>query len=364
MPLVEEASALVPPNEMSWPPKLPMAAATAFLVRTCELTEEKAKRLQKWHTDLHERARNVDFWLAYDVDARCISKEHPWRTWTPRPYVFNYSSAWMEASYPALWNVRSCAPQERHLAKPWVYHQESIALFFVRHGRRYRHTWVFEDDADYSGHISDFLAAYSDDDADLLSQPHAVTGDIDAIVPASWIWNECVTPSFAAAIPRRARRAAAEHVQRFSRRFLRHLHMASRNGLVAHSELSIPSLCKARLYHAPPFSWRALKPHHIGHKYCFDTRMTEDEFSSAPRGKLYHAVKPNPVSAELKDKDLIPQIDVPLDGGALFRAPDWFSGPVRVINFTLGFHHGTNSPLALAAKAVQASTAAAVAEIT
>ena len=44
MPLVEEASVLVPPNEMNWPPKLAMAAATAFLVRTCELTEEKAKR--------------------------------------------------------------------------------------------------------------------------------------------------------------------------------------------------------------------------------------------------------------------------------------------------------------------------------
>ena len=54
MPLVEEASVLVPPNEMNWPPKLAMAAATAFLVRTCELTEEKAKRLKKWHTTCNQ----------------------------------------------------------------------------------------------------------------------------------------------------------------------------------------------------------------------------------------------------------------------------------------------------------------------
>ena len=289
----------------------------AFLVRTCELTSEKLRRLRRWHRELLEGAPHVDFWLLYDVDARCISRRTPWRTWsTPvPPHIFNYTSKSMEHAFPALRAVSSnCVPQERRLAKPWVYHQESIALFYQSHGRHYRQYWVFEDDSDFSGNVADFVRSYKWEAADLLSQPHAVTGSVRRPVPAGWIWSTCSTPAFAEAVPPHSRRAAAEHVQRMSRRLLRHLHAASRRGLVAHSELSVPSLCLRF-----NLTWRPLRKQHIGDRYKFDTRLTEDEFAAAPRGKLYHAVKPNPSISMYKNKDIIPVVDEPLDGGPLFN---------------------------------------------
>lgn len=322
MPLVEqqEAAALVP--QAATAALVPAQgvghrhARKAFLVRTCELTPEKRARLLRWHRQLLAGAPLYDFWLLYDVDARCIGST-PWRTWSSPapPNVFNYTSKAMEYAFPALRAVSSsCVPQEQRLAKPWVYHQESIALFYQRHGQRYRRYWVFEDDVDFTGDMSDFVKAYRWDSADLLSQPHAVTGSVHEPVPQHWIWSTCSTPAFAAAVPPQSRRAAAEHVQRLSHRLLRSLNAASRQGLVAHSELSVPSLCiRSNL------TWRPLHPQHIGDRYQFDTRMTEDDFAAAPRGKLYHAVKPNPTAAKYKDKDIIPLADVPLDGGPLFK---------------------------------------------
>jgi len=142
--------------------------------------------------------------------------------------------------------------------------------------------------ADFSGSISDLISSYASDATDLIAQPHDVTGgSMDVAIPHDWLWIDCTSAAFAAAVPIPSRRAVREHAQRLSSRLLQYLREASRKGVVAESEMSVPSL--ARLGN---FSWTSFRPEHVGTKFSFNTRLSQSEFDAEPPRRLYHAIKP------------------------------------------------------------------------
>ena len=281
---------------------------TVFLVRTCSLDSLKIQRLRRWQQDLQAHSWGTSFWVQCDVSPRCnCGNAH-----TLGFQSFNYSSATMESAYPALRAIPPCVPQERGLARPWVYHAETLGLFHSAAMRsalkKYDYLWVFEDDADYTGRVSALIKSYKSVSADLLSQPLGIdvlqNYDITRPVPNYWLWVNCTTPAFQEAVRPTERRAAAEHVQRLSHRLLDYIHKSSSAGLVAHSELSIPSLCRRG-----GFTWRSFRRKHVGRPFTFYARLTPEEFARAPRGKLYHGIKAG--DAGRHQGDVIQQAAVP-----------------------------------------------------
>ena len=46
------------------------------------------------------------------------------------------------------------------------------------------HTWIFEQDCDYAGHIDELIRAYAEDDADLIAKELVPK----ATIAAKWMW--------------------------------------------------------------------------------------------------------------------------------------------------------------------------------
>ena len=151
--------------------------------------------------------------------------------------------------------------------------------------------WVLEDDVGATGDlIADVFAAYGDERADLLTARCAnVTADWKNANGGPWMYADVASDAFLGAIPVEKRVRSAEHVQRFSRALLDELRRCSH--LTAWSEMGVPSLCEH-------FGLRraTLRPEHVGRVYCFDGRLSRDEWQrlredEGSRGKLWHALK-------------------------------------------------------------------------
>ena len=128
----------------------------------------------------------------------------------------------------------------------WGFHVEAILVWcrMCSAHLQYEHVWVVEDDVGFSGDMGNFLADYADSDVDLLthtvqhvSMPQEDAGGVD------WFWTHVASDEFVKHVPSHLRLKGAEHVQRFSRRFLTALDQLSSQGITAWSEQAVPSLC-------------------------------------------------------------------------------------------------------------------------
>ena len=205
--------------------------------------------------------------------------------------VHMYNESMMISAYPVLLEmgpkmVQACGTQWEALSPfntvslAWGFHVEAILVWYTQccgggtHGA-YSHVWVIEDDVGFSGDIvSSFLAHYATDTADLVS--HTVQ---PVYVPqvdrngVAWCWINVISQSFDQHVPHSFRWKGAEHVQRFSGRFLSALDQLCSQGLTAWSEQAVPSLC-AYL----GMQQSSLLPHHIGTPFTWDGRVSESDW--------------------------------------------------------------------------------------
>ena len=146
------------------------------------------------------------------------------------------------------------------LSHAWAFTAEAIVvcgLGLLEHGLedegggRRRHCWVFEHDCDWAGDVSELIAAYEDDDADLIAKPlrlpkadGAAAGRATALLDSSsgegggeeetleeWMWYDCATPTFLERYGH-CRGCAHVHACRVSSRLLQAIDAASRRGEV------------------------------------------------------------------------------------------------------------------------------------
>jgi hypothetical protein len=179
--------------------------------------------------------------------------------------VHSYNEAALGATYPVLetecrarlngittsWH-RFCQPQDQAVPKysaslAWGFHAEAINLFVQscssprvavngQFDLSWEHLWVLEDDVGFTGDdlVADCLARYCSDPADLISptcEPVFRLGTGGRALGSNWNWAYMGSDAFLDLVPPQRRVKSAEHVQRFSRRFLDALHRFSTGAL-------------------------------------------------------------------------------------------------------------------------------------
>jgi len=194
----------------------------------------------------------------------------------------------LRRAMPGTPDVRDCfsLPHQKSLA--WGFHTEAILLWWEHVSSSVRgrpaHVWVLEDDAGYSGDLSEFVQTYAQETADLVV--HGIQ-----LVEEDWVWRDTASPHFLQLVPFHRRFRCAEHVQRLSALLLDALQRYCDKGISGWSEMSIPSLCSNC-----GLEMRALKPEHIGALYVFHGKVPALSWERicterATRNRWWHALK-------------------------------------------------------------------------
>mmetsp|Transcript_126958 Transcript_126958/g.353575 ORF Transcript_126958/g.353575 Transcript_126958/m.353575 type:complete len:341 (-) Transcript_126958:9-1031(-) len=193
----------------------------------------------------------------------------------------------LREALPDTQNVRDCfvLPCQKSLA--WCYHVEAILVWWVQvttGSKEPPFVWVIEDDAGYSGSISRFIRAYSDNNSDLLT--HALQR-----VHKEWVWYNTASPAFLDLAHLTERLRCAEHVQRMSSRLLHILHQYSIQGVSGWSEMSVPTLCRM-----VRFKLGTLRSEHIGGVFAFDGKVPQALWPGicaepSTQNRWWHALK-------------------------------------------------------------------------
>lgn len=227
--------------------------STLVLVRTHTPSKGMVDRMAKWAEDLHQHP-HVALMLMNSVDDTGL--QDPWRSQIDKkvkdiPYTMFHQtdSARVRKEFP-VWVDTKYTHKERWIFgqvwKPtgWDTHTEFILLAVEQARRSGRlhddgYVWVIEDDVGVCGNMSEFIASYGNDTSDFI----ATAG----LEKAPWDWRHYWEGSdeFAAKFEAGERWHAAEHVERFSVRFLMHLDDLIRNKrITAHSEMFAPTVCQ------------------------------------------------------------------------------------------------------------------------
>lgn len=193
----------------------------------------------------------------------------------------------LRASLPNTQDVRDCFTLPCRKSLAWGFHVEAILVWWRhvtdRPGPTPAFVWILEDDAGFSGDISEFAMAYADSDTDLLV--HGLRP-----VDSSWVWCSAASPAFGRRCGTRQWRCA-EHVQRFSAALLRELDRCSSSGVAAWSEMAVPSLCAAA-----GLSFAELRAEHLGAVFAFNGVVPESAWPRlceqlSTRNRWWHALK-------------------------------------------------------------------------
>lgn len=255
---------------------------TCVLVRSHNPTAAALGRVKRWEADL--ASEGISLFVSIDVSLR------PGRR-TARELrgmnLHTYRCADVIREYDALGSVVSTAtrisstmPLPELSILSWGFHLECINIWAQVHASEFDFVWVVEDDVGFAGSIAAFIRAYSSNSADLLCESVEPVTD-------EWTWRGVASKPFIESV---TMFKAAEHVQRFSARFLGAAHSLARRGTVAWSEMAAPSLCMHIQYDLALFDAA-----HVGHKYAFDARVTQEEWESLDNGagvpRIYHALK-------------------------------------------------------------------------
>lgn len=182
----------------------------------------------------------------------------------------------------------------------WGFHVEAINLWYqqlagavsanctLKAPREiYSFVWVFEDDVGFSGKLSDLLQGYANDTSDLITKDYGspkprIPGDWcwpreASHAPDGWVWYYTHSTSFRERLERlgASRLASAEHVQRFSLRFLDELHEWSKADAVAWSEMSTPTVCQA----VPGLRCRTFDKRDLGSPFAYNGKVGAQEWA-------------------------------------------------------------------------------------
>lgn len=227
--------------------------STLVVVRTHLPKKGIIDRMASWAKDLYHHPQ-LSMMLMTSVDDTHLNE--PWRSQVdrrvkeiPKTIFHQTDMAHVMKEYP-VWketNFTHRAPPIKGLVwRPsgWDTHIEFV-LLAVQQARRSgqlhddSYVWVIEDDIGVCGNMSEFIASYGDDPTDFI----ATAG----MQKAPWDWRHYWESSeaFVAKYPLGTHWHAAEHVERFSMRFLLHLDDLIRNHKVtAHSEMFPATVCK------------------------------------------------------------------------------------------------------------------------
>lgn len=308
----------------------------AVLVRMHNPSEAALERLRVWAEDLHS-SKTADLWISVDTTwqhlqarERIESAVACWPKELAASVRFHfYTRDDLLKSYPVLLELlQSLAfpviPGGGHYLGGvfalrdlgWGFHVEAINLWYHQLAgnvaphdtvdmpcKIYDYVWVFEDDVGFSGNLSVLLERYTEDTSDLISKNyHSQTPRIPADYcwpknatygPDGWCWYYTNSTSFRERLENlgASRKVSAEHVQRFSKRFLQELHEWSKADAVAWSEMATPTVCHAVGFRCSTFDSRSL-----GIPFAYDGRVTRQEWAAVLKdperaNRLYHALK-------------------------------------------------------------------------
>lgn len=297
---------------VNWlPPKLAAAAAppTLVLVRTYIPLTGMRQRIADWAEDLH-RHQGSTLKLMTSLDETNL--RDPWgamikQNLTRIPYTFFHQTQMKEIKkhYP-VWEDMVVRHQDPWLLgktwKPsgWDTHTEFV-LLAAQEARRKGfltddngYVWVFEDDLGICGSMSEMIAYYANNTADFIFS-HSLHPLKER--PKDWPHYCEGSDAFLNMYPPEKRWYAAEHVVRFSLRFLSHLDALIREAKVtAHSEMFPPTVCmNSDVFTCATMSEKHFFPSRLS---WHDTRINETTWEEAcPHNQVHspprlaHALK-------------------------------------------------------------------------
>lgn len=276
--------------ELSTGPVVPQTIA--FLVRTYNPSEENAKIVAQWFSELRSspnvhthvsidqtipgHEENVTFLIERLLDAGFhVSNIH------------RYTVDDMRREYPAL------TGKEVLGSLAWGYHIQAIDLWMQtlpQKDQTYEHLWTLEDDVGYTGDISRLLHKYSRNSADLI-------GGIDHNIASAQWWPTAPTELYMKWLhnARADRLHFREHCTRMSAKLLGRLHALSAGGALDWSESMPVTVC-----HVEQMQCSTLDADDVGKPYsCCDRPIKKTEEwetvksknASAGHPRLYHPLK-------------------------------------------------------------------------
>lgn len=209
--------------------------------------------------------------------------------------IYSYTEEDMLMQFPSLEEIRASLPKVQavqdcfRLPGPkslaWCFHVESLLVWWLQlqWTDRPGFVWVVEDDAGLSGNLSQFVGAYREEHADLIT--HGLQA-----VENSWIWRDAASSNFLH-LPRLERLRCAEHLHRFSSAFLDVLADFSQRGVTGWSEMSVPTLCKSAGLVCVP-----IRGEHLGHVFRFDGKVPATAWpdlfdNQQTKNRWWHALK-------------------------------------------------------------------------
>lgn len=199
--------------------------------------------------------------------------------------VHYYDETDMCDLFPGLQQLGELGPYWKSEGKSlaWGFHVEAICLWTSTVPLTFDYLWIIEPDVGICPSIHILFQEYCSVSADLLSTPPIA-------VDSSWAWFNAHSPEYQNEINPLERLKTSEHVQRFSRDYILHLHYCSSRGLTAWSEESSITHC----IRSPFFVYKPFNDCHISNKYSWNSSVTEEEFNSVrlkSNLQLYHALK-------------------------------------------------------------------------
>ena len=227
-------------------------------------------------------AETADVYVSLDCTALSTAEIRGIRAALKDIPLHTYTSGDMSKEYPALLSLS-------HLRYAgsfgYGFHAEALGLLLAHLPAHASTIWVLEDDAAFAGPAAALLSAHAQSRADLLLLPTPGENPASLNDVSHWFNREIGTELFLRDVKRTW---SLEMVQRFSLRFLRYLHECSKKGVIAWSEMSVPSLC----VHGG-FSWERINSRNVGRQCsAFGHRISLQEWESTPaNNRLYHPLK-------------------------------------------------------------------------
>jgi len=255
---------------------------TAFVVRTLSPTQAQAERIATWFKNLKDES-NVSLWVSTnggDGDDNTLLEALRVAGFQ-RVDVHKYTEDDMKETYPALRDKEFLA---------WQFHVQAVDLWWQAQAKpRPDHVWIIEDDVGYTGDISDLIGSVANASDDFLTSPQD-KNETYLLKLGALTWHaDCQTSAYQHRVGTE-RRAAREHVQRFSKALLHKLHEWSLRGELDTSEAMTGTV--AMVEHLK-VGW--LPEGSIGQPFsCCEGQVAPDtweEHLQACEGKLFHSLK-------------------------------------------------------------------------
>eukprot|EP00475_Leptophrys_vorax_P038698 TRINITY_DN687_c0_g1_i1.p1 TRINITY_DN687_c0_g1~~TRINITY_DN687_c0_g1_i1.p1 ORF type:complete len:322 (+),score=73.13 TRINITY_DN687_c0_g1_i1:1137-2102(+) len=260
----------------------------AFVIRTNQFEGKRKERVLEWVRSFH--GTNVDPWLLLHSDN--VTQEHN----VTREFEQYYAQNGMAESvnilalntsdlintFPKL--EVNMIPRER-----WGWALQHVVLqywWLHQQVQKYSFAWIIEDDTAFIGKMNEFVEHYESRRSDLIV--HRLSKKDGS----NWFWHGATSKPFADKIPNSRRYFAADHVQRWSARYLAKSVEYTQENMAATSEQATATLA---LWGG--FDVSLFEEQHTNDAFFHSTsRINESTWqdmlvSPAFQNKLVHAVK-------------------------------------------------------------------------